>query len=328
MIAGGAGTPRASGRHEPVTINHMKTEHDIETTICDACGSEYHERSEGLTFDQPSPKPGNRRLYICERCISLAEDEDSMPAEVLCNDRDPSAAEWESMRDWAALTRILGFTGADAKRLLTKQDVEEFFDALSSYLNWHPDTSFEDYIRLTTNQRTFTDEQAAALGARMSEAFTVCEGLRKVDVYDLGMEAFQRAGLAPKPDEPVATPISPEVTRLLNDPGERLRVAALEVLDAAYNSGPGLMEVEREVIADLRTALNQYTDKVTNAKSTLGDNGVTQLIAAAPDLLAACKRAKDMLEDYVHGETVEMCAIAEVLQDSINAIAKANGVQS
>lgn len=56
------------------------------------------------------------------------------------------------------------------------------------------------------------------------------------------------------------------------------------------------------------------------------DEANAKLIAAAPELLAACKRASAVLEDYVHGDPAdvpEMCAMAETLEDCIAAIAKA-----
>src|SRR5258708_7585777 len=45
---------------------------------------------------------------------------------------------------------------------------------------------------------------------------------------------------------------------------------------------------------------------------------------AHDELLAACKRAAEVLENYVHGEADEMCAYAETLEDCIEAITSAD----
>ena len=71
----------------------------------------------------------------------------------------------------------------------TIEDVSQFFkDLVSEGLNFHPDTTFEDYINEETKP-TYTKEQADLRDSLMSQAFDICYK-SDIDIYDLSMEIF------------------------------------------------------------------------------------------------------------------------------------------
>lgn len=70
----------------------------------------------------------------------------------------------------------------------TEADIKAFFVWLvaDQYLNFHPDTPFEDYVYYDTNDRVYSDESAASLNAIMDRCFEI-----KEDVYEIGLEVFK-----------------------------------------------------------------------------------------------------------------------------------------
>lgn len=69
------------------------------------------------------------------------------------------------------------------------QDVKEFVRILmiDENLNFHPDTPFEDYINLNTNQPTYSTEEAILRNNLLQEAFTLSDTLG-VDTHELMCE--------------------------------------------------------------------------------------------------------------------------------------------
>ena len=71
----------------------------------------------------------------------------------------------------------------------TLEDVKEFVRILieDEDIAFHPDTSFEDYINLNTNQPTYSKEEAALRNGLIQQAFELGESQR-VDTHELMCE--------------------------------------------------------------------------------------------------------------------------------------------
>jgi len=54
-------------------------------------------------------------------------------------------------------------------------NLDDFLHSCVSYLGFHPDSSFEDYIVFSSGNQCFTEEQCNQLNARLDEAFEVCD---------------------------------------------------------------------------------------------------------------------------------------------------------
>ena len=75
-------------------------------------------------------------------------------------------------------------------RIDTTDDARTFFKELNQEsLNFHPDTLFNDYINLVTDQATYTDEEAQLRNELLEQAFEVCDR-DGVDIYELAMDIF------------------------------------------------------------------------------------------------------------------------------------------
>lgn len=70
----------------------------------------------------------------------------------------------------------------------TEADIKAFFIWLvdDQYLNFHPDTPFENYVDYDTGKRVYSDEAAVLLNALMDRCFEI-----KEDVYEIGLEVFK-----------------------------------------------------------------------------------------------------------------------------------------
>lgn len=70
----------------------------------------------------------------------------------------------------------------------TVADIENWFTHLidTEKLNLHPDTPFEDYVHIKTNNRIYSKEQATQLNDRMQRCFEVAESAG-TDVYEIGV---------------------------------------------------------------------------------------------------------------------------------------------
>jgi len=171
----------------------MKHQLRDDETTCECCGSIHYD--DDLMTLSDAVKDG-RKIELCDDCV-----------EEICQHHG-----WEFDSDVifpdvfdgvvAYARRNLVLVWSD-ERICTVDQVEEFFDALTGYLGWHPDTKFDEYVHKDTGERLFDDAEALKLDTRMVECFGVCRKARKTDIYELGMEAFQRAGVAPKPEEAI-----------------------------------------------------------------------------------------------------------------------------
>ena len=56
-------------------------------------------------------------------------------------------------------------------------------------LNYHPDDDFTGYINISTNEATYTTEEAAMRNELNNQCFKVCE-LEGADIYDISLEIF------------------------------------------------------------------------------------------------------------------------------------------
>ncbi len=70
---------------------------------------------------------------------------------------------------------------------ITNDNLVYFLTACMKELIFHPDTPFEDYIVLGTDERCFSDEEANALNSRLNEAFEVSNS-HGHNIYDMCME--------------------------------------------------------------------------------------------------------------------------------------------
>lgn len=80
----------------------------------------------------------------------------------------------------------------------TVEQISDWFDQLNTFLVFHPDTRFTDYVQLGTGGKvyTFTRLEADSLDAAMTRAFALCDQNGK-DIYELCIRSAQRMGVAP-----------------------------------------------------------------------------------------------------------------------------------
>lgn len=70
--------------------------------------------------------------------------------------------------------------------------VRAWFVLLSSFLNWHPDTEFSQYVEHATGERVFSNRDVRVLDMCMAQCFEVCShdpGL----IYNLGLETLKES---------------------------------------------------------------------------------------------------------------------------------------
>lgn len=168
--------------------------------VCECCGTEYDNHTGGTAGQTYYTKEDKRDLSLCENCIEDAHRECIVAPEPLNGDL-LEVGDFDRLSSWAKKGRVLSFCDECIK---TKEDVENFFDALSALLSWHPDNDFAEYISLPNGNEIFDEEQSTALNTRMKEAFEVCDMIDKVNqssegiVYSLALKSAQHAGWAPK----------------------------------------------------------------------------------------------------------------------------------
>lgn len=201
---------------------HLPNDNDAPTDTCEVCATEAY----------PMPhfyRKGDmtKEVTICEECLENYQLETKVEFE----DSVISAGAFDEFSQWCKRERILMFTDiTDGQTINNEQDVEEFFDALTAYLNWHPDTKFREYVRLGTdgNERTFSDTESKMLDEAMARCFGIADKANK-DIYSIGLDALQRAGVAPKetPHPETAENITPlaKAMHLLRDFTDHLREA-------------------------------------------------------------------------------------------------------
>lgn len=75
----------------------------------------------------------------------------------------------------------------------TLEDVKAFAEHLVNVedLNFHPDDDFKDYVKIGTEQPSYTAEEAEIRNKLMEQAFEVCEREKK-DIYDLMGEPLDK----------------------------------------------------------------------------------------------------------------------------------------
>lgn len=68
------------------------------------------------------------------------------------------------------------------------QDVEDFFTFIhvDQRLNFHPDSSFADYVHFKTDERIYSDKQVEVLDSILEACFGICEDKNK-DIYEIGL---------------------------------------------------------------------------------------------------------------------------------------------
>lgn len=99
--------------------------------------------------------------------------------------------------DEVKLRRLMdGATVSSDAQILT--EVPAFFDAvLACGVAFHPDTPFEDYVEMgNTEQRSFGEYEAGVLNRRLENCFKVCATFNQ-DIYAIGLDRLQAAGLLP-----------------------------------------------------------------------------------------------------------------------------------
>jgi hypothetical protein len=212
---------------------HESSFTDEPTYTCCVCGTESH-RHEALTlYCEAHPKAGEKQheeIIICCECVEDYKSEAGV--EDFLSDT-LTQEEYNELQQWCGLNRILLFLSPEDKPR-NIQGVEEFFDALTDFISWHPDTSFKDYVRDYTppskkehdsgpngcadgcaacadeeaRMKLFTSEQAIALDELLGDCWEIITQHNKTlkhpkDIYEYGLESFQRAGMAPPDPSPV-----------------------------------------------------------------------------------------------------------------------------
>lgn len=174
---------------------NVRYDTDVNTRTCDCCGGEFYSDDVIGVYQAVVDNP-SARLGLCDDCIDDLPKE--LQDEVQHSDTVP-AEQWPALVEHCKLHRILAFIPAE-EQINELEDVEDFFDALSTFLNWHPDTRFEDYEHVKTGAKVFTDrDDAKALDACMTRCGVVCDRVTKqtADVYDMAMKSAQKHGHAP-----------------------------------------------------------------------------------------------------------------------------------
>lgn len=84
--------------------------------------------------------------------------------------------------------KVLHYTSES--HITSTDDVARFFSCLiEDGINFHPDSSFKEYIDLE-NRPLFNDEQAEILGNLMDECFVICEK-EGTDIYKIAFDLVQ-----------------------------------------------------------------------------------------------------------------------------------------
>lgn len=178
----------------------MRTNDDHHTDEqCSCCGGwfDHHDTIE-VTAEPPDvAHPGRRdNLEMCEHCINY-EISDGF-ADTIRDSNDVPVVlprvEFDALTEECKRTRIVAFIPA-REQINSEQDVREFFEALTQYLVWHPETSFLDYEHQGTNRKMFDAAEAHELDECMRRAFEVCERISKhtVDPYEIAFEEQAKA---------------------------------------------------------------------------------------------------------------------------------------
>ncbi len=163
---------------------------DANTTVCCACGSEkYDEDIFRLHCD-------TRKIELCEECADDCQSDIGMGSS-FDTDMPPKEA-FDAIEAWAKLNLVLSFLPA-VEQINSLDDVNEFFDALTALLVWHPDTKFIDYVDEKGSQIFLPGRDFEKLDLCMDRCREICDEIAKLtpDVYDLGIKSLQRAGMAP-----------------------------------------------------------------------------------------------------------------------------------
>ena len=219
--------------HKPIEpkSNPVKTRPEVNeyTGECAACGYEYRNArppTYHLQVDGHDSSPNGCPedcaacaeeakgvLCICDDCAEDAHRTFGFRPDSDMLDRQT----FEKLAAYAHRARVESWVETN---VTTLEQVRAFFDDLSAFVNWHPDGDFADYVQLGQDKgqhvRTFDDETAGVLNARMQEAFSVCQRARKVDVYGLALASAERAGWAPK-DEQLPESVSDDGSIAVDD---------------------------------------------------------------------------------------------------------------
>ena len=72
------------------------------------------------------------------------------------------------------------------------EDVRKFFLYLQDCLrlNFHPDTDFADYVKITTGDPSFSRKEVANYNSLMDQCFAVCE-TTKTDIHAIALEIMR-----------------------------------------------------------------------------------------------------------------------------------------
>ncbi len=72
------------------------------------------------------------------------------------------------------------------------KEVETFFHHIveERRINFHPDTSFEEYVSNETKQTSFSKEECQIYNRLMEESFDICEK-SNVDIYEIGIKELE-----------------------------------------------------------------------------------------------------------------------------------------
>lgn len=168
-----------------------------------------------------------RTLTLCEHCNEEAEsDLDLAPdGDVLAPDV------FEKFWQWSHLNAILSFIGSE-NQPNTVDDVRDFFDALTGYLVWHPETCFKDYVFNTGENEgkpIFDTRDAIELDHIMERCQIICTRDRK-DIYELARTALKKTGQVM--DEPEMQPVTSD-NFPPRDPPKDFMQSAYELIDMA-----------------------------------------------------------------------------------------------
>jgi hypothetical protein len=229
----GAITLQATITYMPTRNRHEIIDDTEPTYTCAVCNTENDTHNgNAIEFYRLTPREQGKPTSI-ELCMECVED---FKSEVLAGDEDVDEAVMDTdtlpddifdrLEAWAHKAAVLTFTERE-NQVRNILDMEQFFDALSKLLVWHPDSRFADYTNMEDtyesamahdssengchpdcracadeekHHQMFTDEDASALDAVMAKCFEVVEtcGPKGKDIYSYGLDALQRAGLAPK----------------------------------------------------------------------------------------------------------------------------------
>jgi hypothetical protein len=226
-------------KHLGIHLGYLTTTCECCATECDATEISHYYRGEGKDV---------AKLDLCEECFEDFISENVMDdnERVQYQTDVLSETHFDDLNDWARKEAILLFLGKDDLPRTIEQ-ISEFFDALSNWIGWHPDSSFKDYVNKKTDKPLFTPEEAIALDQVLSECFDICHGAN-VDIYQLALEAMQRAGVMPKEETEPETKTD-DITH--GEPAEIVPVVELLV-----EAGRLMADEEGEEYTQWRQAVN------------------------------------------------------------------------